>query len=200
MAQGAPPPTASFHSPRAFKSSPAPPACSIRGPPAPPAGPSKKSDRQAGGARQPTRCPESRPQPRSSEGDQQGLVAKTGPILGRSFSAQSATRTGKEDTPTLLGDVPGRGTTDAGSGDRRGGRGRILDNPTHGAAECTPSLEGSQANVRRRDLPPRKITRHLPRSCHHSLGVPGETPFVNPTPTPTPTPTSFSKNNVQYDK
>ena len=33
-------------------------------------------------------------------------------------------RTGKEDTPTLLGDVPGRGTTDAGSGDRRGGRGR----------------------------------------------------------------------------
>ena len=91
-----------------------------------------------------------------------------------------------------------------GRGERgqAGGRGRILDNPTHGAAECTPIREGPQANVRRRDPPPREITRHLPHPCHHSLGVPGETPFVTVTPTPTPTPDdSLLKNNVQqWDK
>ena len=102
--------TASFHSPRAFKSWPARPGSS-RGPPA---GPSKKAtDRQVAPDSQPTvqRAGRGIEAPRGTSRD--SLPDGGGPILGRSFSAPSPRRTGKRDTPTLLGNVSGRGTTDA---------------------------------------------------------------------------------------
>lgn len=65
---------------------------------------------------------------------------------------------------------------------RTGGEGKNSWHPTHRAAECTPIQGVPQANVRRRDPPPREITRHLPGPCHRPLGVPGETPFVTHPP------------------
>ena len=57
-------------------------------------------------------------------------------------------------------------------------------NTSH-TCSCLRALASAVPNIRRRDPPPREITRHLPRPCpcpcHHSLGVPGETPFVTPT-------------------
>ncbi|XP_055284528.1 collagen alpha-1(I) chain-like [Moschus berezovskii] len=47
--------------------------------------------------------------------------------------------------------IPWRGTTD----DNREGKGRMRT-PTWGAAECTPIRGGPQANVRRREHPPRR--------------------------------------------
>ena len=102
------------------------PARSLRGPPA---GPSKKAtDRQVAPDSQRTvqRAGRSIEAPRETSRDSlpdgagggvggvgAGGWGGWGAILGRSSSAQSPRRTGKRDTPTLRGNVSGRGTTDA---------------------------------------------------------------------------------------
>ena len=78
-----------------------------------------------------------------------------GAILGRSFSAQSPRRTGKRDTPTLRGNVSGRGTTDART-DRRtdggggGGGGAFLTARPHPPTHARTDRPTDRPTDRRR--------------------------------------------------
>lgn len=139
------PTQASFHSPRAFTRVGRPALLPPWRRRPPPPGPSKKAtDRQL--------APDPQPAVQRAGRSTGALGATGGDSLpdrvrpSARFYAQSPTRTGEQDTTTLLQNVPGRGTrTRRAGGERRGGR-RILNSPPTGQGNALPS-EGDRRST-----------------------------------------------------